>query len=137
MECIIRIFSLQLQSRIQDLGIPGRHSALDAHDVLRVLLRHNTLDAHDAAGVHLHSSSTDPDHTPVREPLRPHSVLACAATRGSAKLLRGIARQPSSVVADCTASSDLEIFQLERALPAHSESMAATHPRCFGSIQTL
>ena len=75
----------------------------------------------------------------MREPLRPHRVLACAATRGSAKLqgLGGFSRQPSSVVADCTAGSNLEIFQLERALPAHPQRMDASRPRCFGSIQTL
>ena len=91
-------------------------------------------------GIHLHSSSTDPDHTPVRKPLRPHSVLAYAANRGSAKLLRGFSRQPSSVVESSAASSDLEVFQLERperALPVRSKSMAAPRTRGFGSIQTL
>ena len=90
------------------------------------------------AGIHLHSSSTDPDHTPVREPLRPHSVLAYAANRGSAKLLRGFSRQPSSVVQSSAASSDLDVFQLERPnLPVRSQSMAAPRSRGFGSIQTL
>lgn len=92
------------------------------------------------AGIHLHSSSTDPDHTPVRETLRPHSVLAYAANRGSAKLLRGFSRQPSSVVESSAASSDLEVFQLERperTLPVRSQSMAAPRSRGFGSNQTL
>ena len=89
------------------------------------------------AGIHLHSSSTDPEHTPVRDPLRPHTLLASAACRGSAKLLRGFPRRPCSAVADCSGGPDLEVFRLESPHPALLQVMAPPRPRFLSTLQTL